>query len=91
MVESGYLTASEAEIVENESLRFRTNLFDIRAPHFVMYVQDKAAQLVGRDEIRKGGLRIFTTLDVDLQIRCLDIGSSTPGLAELSVARPLYI
>ena len=43
-----------------------TRLFDIDAPHFVMYVQDRV-QKYGTDRLRDGGLRVQTTLDLDLQ------------------------
>ncbi len=50
-----------------EPLRYRSRLFDIQAPHFVMYVQDLLAQRVGTDRLRRGGLRIVTSLDLNLQ------------------------
>ncbi|MCB9137803.1 MAG: penicillin-binding protein 1C [Caldilineaceae bacterium] len=67
MQEKGYLDAEEAALVEREALRYRARLFPIRAPHFVMYVQDQLTQMLGTDAIRRGGLTITTTLDLDLQ------------------------
>src|SRR5690606_10338425 len=51
----------------NEPLRYRSRLFEIDAPHFVMYIQDMLAQRLGTERIRDGGLRITTTLDLNLQ------------------------
>ncbi len=95
MVDSGYLSESESAIIGGESLRFRSNLFDIRAPHFVMYVQDLATQMVGADAIRSGGLRIITTLDAELQEsatmsvqRRLDqLNCRVPGLCDAKTNR----
>jgi penicillin-binding protein 1C len=67
MVDGGYLTSAERELIAAEPLRYRSHLFNINAPHFVMYVQDQVVQRVGADLVRAGGLRIITTLDLDLQ------------------------
>ncbi len=67
MQESGYLTADEAERVAEEPLRYRSNLFEIQAPHFVVYVQDLLARRLGPDRLRDGGLTVTTTLDLALQ------------------------
>jgi penicillin-binding protein 1C len=69
MREAGYITRQEERQIATEPLRYRSRLFDIRAPHFVMYVQDLAVQRLGPDRLRDGGLRIVTTLDADLQER----------------------
>lgn len=37
------------------------------APYFVRYVRDKALQMFGADTVYKGGLKIYTTLDYDMQ------------------------
>lgn len=39
----------------------------IRAPHFVMAVQDYLVQKYGEGMVREGGLRVTTTLDWDLE------------------------
>jgi penicillin-binding protein 1C len=67
MHEAGYLTAAEREAVAGEPLRYRSRLFDINAPHFVIYVQDRLVQQLGPDRLHAGGLRVYTTLDLDLQ------------------------
>lgn len=67
MEQAGYLDEAERTEIAAESLRFRSRLFDIDAPHFVMYVQDLVTQRVGADAVRAGGLRVITTLDLDLQ------------------------
>jgi len=40
----------------------------IRAPHFVFYVLDELKKAYGESYIREGGLDIYTSLDMDLQL-----------------------
>ncbi|MEZ4659749.1 MAG: transglycosylase domain-containing protein [Caldilineaceae bacterium] len=90
MQEAGYLTAEQAAQVAAEPLRYRSNLFDIEAPHFVMYVQDLLVQQLGVEAVRGGGLRVTTSLDLDLQRqaeaavrRRLDqLNCRTPGVCD---------
>lgn len=67
MRNAGYLTAAQAEEVARQPLQYRSRLFQIEAPHFVMYVQDLLVQQLGVEALRQGGLRVYTTLDLDLQ------------------------
>jgi len=39
----------------------------IDCPHFVFYVKEKLEETYGSDLVEKGGLKIYTTLDYDLQ------------------------
>ena len=43
------------------------NANDIKAPHFVFFVRDLLYEEYGVDTVEKGGLRVQTTLDLDLQ------------------------
>ncbi|MFN3334863.1 MAG: transglycosylase domain-containing protein, partial [Caldilinea sp.] len=40
MKDAGYLTAAQVEETARQPLQYRSRLFTIQAPHFVMYVQD---------------------------------------------------
>jgi 1A family penicillin-binding protein len=40
---------------------------NIKAPHFVFYIQDYLVDTYGEDVINKGGLKVITTLDYNLQ------------------------
>lgn len=63
----GYITAEEAWAAKQERIVVVSKPFDIEAPHFVMYVRDLLAQKYGMDYVYQKGLRIYTTLDIDLQ------------------------
>ncbi len=67
MVKDGHITAEEAAMAAAEPLHFTPNPFPIEAPHFVMYVQGLLEQELGLDRLQQGGLRVYTTLDLDRQ------------------------
>ena len=69
MKDAGYLDEAQVEEIGREPLQYRSRLFSIEAPHFVMYVQELLMQQVGPERLRAGGLRVYTTLDLDLQRR----------------------
>ncbi|MGC9358685.1 MAG: transglycosylase domain-containing protein, partial [Anaerolineae bacterium] len=73
MVEEGYVTAQEAELAKEEQLYFAATPFPIRAPHFVMYVRGFLERELGLERLQAGGLRIYTTLDVDLNETARDV------------------
>ena len=86
MREAGYLTAADAEEIAAEPLRYRSRLFAIDAPHFVMMVQDQLVNQLGAERVRDGGLRVVTTLDLDLQRRAEQ--AVRRRLAQLTCAAP---
>ncbi|MES3004573.1 MAG: PBP1A family penicillin-binding protein [Patescibacteria group bacterium] len=68
MQKEGYITEEEYNIALAEKVEFsdRTNL-GIKAPHFVFYIKDQLIKKYGADLVEKGGLKVITTLDWDLQ------------------------
>lgn len=66
MYEDGYITKLQQEQAENEVLKFALSRTDIEAPHFVFYVRDLLYQKYGEDMVETGGLRVTTTLDLEL-------------------------
>lgn len=67
MVQERYLDKEGAELAKKEELNFAEIIHPIKAPHFVFYVQDYLLRNYGRDFLEKGGLRVYTTLDWELQ------------------------
>ena len=53
----------------SKSITFQSNRTDIKAPHFVFYVREQLEKKYGQEFLRQGGLRIYTTLDAQLQER----------------------
>lgn len=69
MVEAGYITEEQADAAWAEPLVLQplTQVYDSRFPHFVLYARSQVENLVGPELASKGGLKIYTTLDPDLQ------------------------
>lgn len=66
MVEDHYITQKEADAAAAEPLEYQKET-GIRAPHFVMYVKEQLVNTYGEALVEKGGLKVTTTLDLDLQ------------------------
>lgn len=67
MAELGYISAQEALISQQEELVFLPPKENIRAPHFVFYVQEELERRFGKERVEQGGLRVITTLNADTQ------------------------
>jgi len=67
MVQEGYITQSQADEAFKEELHFVKPHIDMRAPHFVVYVRKLLEKRYGTEMLYRGGLRVYTTLDLGLQ------------------------
>jgi membrane peptidoglycan carboxypeptidase len=69
MVRQGCITSEEAVVAKYApwDLAKFTERFDIRAPHFSVYVRKQLEDMFGPEVVYRGGLRVYTTLDLDLQ------------------------
>lgn len=67
MVEDHYISQIEAATAAATNLTYALTKSDIKAPHFVFYVRDWLYQKYGEEMVEKGGLRVLTSLDLDLQ------------------------
>ena len=67
MVEQGFITSQQAEAAKQEELVFALPGNNIEAPHFVLYVKDQLVEKFGEMTVEQGGLKVTTTLDLDLQ------------------------
>ncbi len=68
MVETGAITKEEAEKAKAEPLHLAPSSVDAsEAPYFVDLVRDQLVQKLGDRDFNREGLRIYTTLDPDLQ------------------------
>ncbi len=66
MIEDGYISKQEAEVAQNTQLLFKQTT-NIRAPHFVMYVKQLLVDKYGESLVERGGLKVITTLDLQIQ------------------------
>jgi len=67
MYREGYIDALTAWNAKQEKPRFARQRFDITAPHFVFYVRELLESRYGADLVYRGGLSVYTTIDLDLQ------------------------
>ncbi|MDR7416974.1 MAG: penicillin-binding protein 1A [Armatimonadota bacterium] len=72
MVEVGFLSEEQAQAALRAPLGLRrtpvnAGLVGIRAPYFVSYLLPFLLQRYGEERVYRGGLRVYTTLDVRLQ------------------------
>jgi penicillin-binding protein 1B len=68
MVETGAITASEAERAKAEPLRLAPpNIDASEAPYFVDLVHDQLVKRIGDQDLSHQSLRIYTSLDPELQ------------------------
>jgi len=68
MMERGKITPEEAWIANFAPLELAPNWFPIEAPHWVLsYIGPELETMFGRQMLYRGGLRVTTTLDLDLQ------------------------
>lgn len=67
MVIEGYVSEAEARMAVSQPLRFVEQEVPLNAPHFVFYVRDLLLERYGNEILNGGGLRITTTLDLELQ------------------------
>jgi len=67
MVEAGYITAAEANAAWAEPLAYEPLQFDLKAPHFTLFVRQQLEQLFGPEALYQSGYSVHTTLDPRLQ------------------------
>lgn len=67
MQEYGYISEKEMERAQNIKIEFAPQATNLKAPHFVLEVQDYLNKKYGDDYIQTAGLSVITTLDWDLQ------------------------
>ena len=69
MFASGFITAEElSEIKENiRTIEFTEPDTGLRAPHFVAYIQQRLSDSYGEAAVEGGGLKVTTTLDLEVQ------------------------
>jgi penicillin-binding protein 1A len=69
MLENGYITPAQFDRASHRGLGLRhgTRYIQRREPYFFDYVQEKLIERYGVGVVRRGGLRIHTTIDPSLQ------------------------
>lgn len=67
MESEGYISAKQREDALKQKITYREIKNPIKAPHFVFYVKDLLVQKYGIQMVEQGGLKVITSLDLELQ------------------------
>ena len=67
MYKFGYITEQEFNSAKKEELKFASAKGTFKARHFVMFIKEYLEEKYGKDYVEKAGLKVYTTLDWDLQ------------------------
>lgn len=67
MKEVGFVNEDEYKKAIAEELDYYVNKNTIAAPHFVFYIKELLTEKYGLQKVNEGGLKITTSLDLDIQ------------------------
>lgn len=67
MKEDKYLSNKLEIKTKKIKLIYKKPASNIKAPHFVLFVKDQLVKKYGEKMVEKGGLRVYTTLDLSVQ------------------------
>lgn len=67
MANEGYITKEKAEEAKKEEIKFVEETMQIKAPYFSLWVKQQIADRYGEEALMKDGLRVYTSLDWDIQ------------------------
>jgi penicillin-binding protein 1C len=66
MVANKYITQDQANQADAEPLNY-ASISPPQAPHFALWIKEQLANQYGDKMVEQGGLRVYTTLDLDIQ------------------------
>ena len=66
MVANKYIKIDEADRADKEDLKY-ASITPPQAPHFALWIKEQLADKYGDKMVEQGGLRVNTTLDLDIQ------------------------
>ena len=97
MVTEGYISQREVDEVRAAPVEIQplTQRYDILAPHFTIFARQQAERILndlgydGARLVNRGGLRIYTTLDLDLQYQAECVARS--HVARLTTGDPTVV
>lgn len=87
MLEDNHISRQQLETALNQKLAFAPQTQNILAPHFVLYIKQLLVDKYGQQLVEKGGLRVTTSLDLDIQKMAEEIvATETAKLENMSVS-----
>jgi len=75
MKQTGAITKEEKEnaLKELKTIEFNDFVEDIKYPHFVFYIKEQLEEKYGKEIVEQGGLKVYTTIDPELQDKAEEI------------------
>lgn len=67
MLQDRYISQEQLDQAINTPLNYAPQTQNIKAPHFSLYIKELLVDKYGEPLVEKGGLRVTTSLDLDLQ------------------------
>jgi len=67
MVDNGYITEAQAETAKAEPIKVTPAATSIYAPHFTFRAREQLIQLLGEKAAYRGGYKVYTSLDWNMQ------------------------
>ncbi|MCX6759783.1 MAG: transglycosylase domain-containing protein, partial [Candidatus Nealsonbacteria bacterium] len=67
MAAEGYISKDEADNAKKEEIALKDASVPMKAPHFVLFVKDYLIEKYGEEFLQKGGLKVYSSIDIDLQ------------------------
>jgi len=67
MQQQGYISTDQEKQAQAEVVNFAEITNGIKAPHFVLWVEDYLNNKYGESTLEQGGLQVYTTLDPNMQ------------------------
>lgn len=78
MVINKFITQEEADKAKGETLVYKS-ISPTQAPHFALWIKEQLADKYGEKKVEQGGLRVYTTLDLDIQNYAQDVIATEVG------------
>ncbi len=65
-----------------QTIEFNDYVEDIEHPHFVLYIKEQLEEKYGKDIVEQGGLKVYTTIDPELQAYAEEIAAEYGDINE---------
>jgi membrane peptidoglycan carboxypeptidase len=82
MAQHGMISEDQARASYDEKLTIKSRQIDLKAPHWVMYVRDQLEQQFGDRTLYSAGLKVYTTLDLDYNMRMQQVLQSNKDVIQ---------
>jgi len=67
LADEGIITKERAEETKKEEIKFTEKPSQIKAPYFSLWIKQQIADKYGEESLMKDGLKVYTSLDWDIQ------------------------